>query len=241
LATKLLPEIDARPRNRILRALPPDAYQRLLPDLETIPIWAKFVFHRAGEPMEYVYFPNGGVASLTTVMKDGTMVEAATIGHEGVIGLDAFFTDRPVATGQSMVQVPDTSAERLTVVAFRRELALHGVLAELMGEYAETTIKQLMHAAACNALHKIQERCCRWLLMVHDRVDGDAFDLSHEFLGVMLGVRRQSVTEVAGTLQDAGLLTYRHGHVRVLDRQGLEAGACECYALMRRNFEALFR
>jgi CRP-like cAMP-binding protein len=241
LATKLLPEIDARPRNRILRALPPDAYQRLLPDLETIPIWAKFVFHRAGEPMEYVYFPNGGVASLTTVMKDGTMVEAATIGHEGVIGLDAFFTDRPVATGQSMVQVPDTSAERLTVLAFRRELALHGVLAELMGEYAETTIKQLMHAAACNALHKIQERCCRWLLMVHDRVDGDAFDLSHEFLGVMLGVRRQSVTEVAGTLQDAGLLTYRHGHVRVLDRQGLEAGACECYALMRRNFEALFR
>jgi CRP-like cAMP-binding protein len=186
-----------------------------------------------------VYFPNGGVISVTTVLSDGTMVETATIGNEGMIGLEAFFNDDPIAQGNTMMQVPDTNAERLSVAAFRQELARGDVLATLMGRYIQTAIKQMMQSAACNARHTVTERCPRWLLMTHDRVDGNSFHLSQEFLGMMLGVRRQTVSLVANTLQRAGLITYRHGRVTVLDRPGLEAASCECYSALRLPFDAL--
>jgi CRP-like cAMP-binding protein len=139
----------------------------------------------------------------------------------------------------TMMQVPDTNVERLSVSAFREELARGEVLSILIGRYAQTTLKQMMQSSACNALHHVTERCPRWLLMTHDRVEGDTFQLSQEFLAVMLGVRRQSVSVVAGTLQKAGLITYRHGRVTVLDRAGLEAASCECYAAIRSYSDAL--
>jgi CRP-like cAMP-binding protein len=233
------PPPNERPKNHLLRALPSDVFQRLLPDLTTIGTPTKHVFHKHGEPVEYVYFPNGGVASVTAVLSDGTMVEAATVGVEGMVGIEAFFAKDVLAPGETMMQVPDTSAEKLSVVAFRRELARQGGLFDLIGRYVQASVAQMMQSIACNARHQVQERCPRWLLMTHDRVGCDEFGLSHEFLAMMLGVRRQSVTVVAGTLQAAGLISYKHGRVRVLDRKGLEAASCECYALVRRRFDAL--
>jgi CRP-like cAMP-binding protein len=233
------PPPDGRPKNRLLRALPEEDFQRLLPDLKTITTSAKQVFHKHGELLDFVYFPNGGVASVTAVLSDGTMVETVTVGLEGMIGIEACFADGAVAPGETMMQVPDTSAEQLGIAAFRRELGRHGAFAHLIGRYAQASIALMMQSTACNARHHVQERCPKWLLMTHDRVGQDEFHLSHEFLGIMLGVRRQSVTVVAGTLQAAGLITYKHGKVKVLDRKGLEASSCECYALIRQKFEAL--
>jgi CRP-like cAMP-binding protein len=229
-----------RPKNRLLRALPDADFQRLVPDLRTILAPVKHYFHKRDAPIEYVYFPNGGVASITAVLADGAMVETATVGHEGMVGLEAYFREGAVAPGDTMMQVADTNAEQLSVRAFRRELAQRGAMSDLIGRYAEATLAYTMQSVACNARHHIQERCARWLLSTHDRVGGDEFELSHEFLAVMLGVRRQSVTVVAGTLQAARLITYRHGHVEVLDRKGLEAASCECYASIRGKFDALF-
>ncbi len=227
-----------RPKNRILRALPAADFQRLVPDLETVPAPATHVFHKRGDIIEHVYFPNGGLASITAVVADGTKVEAATVGSEGMVGLEAFLGSRPVAPGEAMMQVANGSAERLSVAAFRRELARQGALFDLMGRYAQVAVAQMMQSMACNTLHQIPQRCCRWLLMTHDRVGRNDFDLSHRFLAMMLGVRRQSVTVVAGMLQGAGLLTYKHGHVRILDRKGLEKASCECYRLLR-QFETV--
>ena len=131
------PPPNERPKNRLLRSLPPEDFARLLPHLKTISVDARHVFHKYGEPLEYVYFPNGGVASVTALLGDGTMVETATVGVEGIVGLEAFLGARPVAVGETMMQVPDTSAERLEVSAFRRELARQGVLFDLMGRYAQ--------------------------------------------------------------------------------------------------------
>ena len=135
-----------------------------------------------------------------------------------------------------MVQVPDGSIVKLSEKAFRRELAAHGSFHDLVGRYIQATIAQMMQSTACNALHHVQQRCARWLLMTHDRMHEQDFHLSHEFLAVMLGVQRPTVTVVAGNLQQAGLISYKHGVVKVLDRAGLEAAACECYAIIRAHF-----
>jgi CRP-like cAMP-binding protein len=228
-----------RPKNQLLRTLPAADFERLRAHLETIPTHVKQVFYQPGEALEYVYFPNGGVLSITTVLADGTMVETATVGQEGMVGIEAFFGPDAIAPGMTMMQVPDTDAERLSIAAFREELARGEALSMTMGRYAQTTLKQSMQTAACNALHHVSERCPRWLLLTHDRVTGDSFQLSQEFLAVMLGVRRQTVSVVANTLQKAGLITYRHGAITVLDRAGLEAASCECYAAIRSHGEAL--
>jgi CRP-like cAMP-binding protein len=233
------PPPGQRPKNRLLRALPAADYERLRPHLQTIDTPTRHVFHKHREPVEHVYFPNGGVASVTAVLSDGTMVETATVGLEGMVGIEAFFGKNPLAPGEAMMQVPDTNAEKLSVTVFRAELARQDALFDLMGRYAQTTVAQMMQSSACNARHQIHERCARWLLMTHDRVARDGFELSHEFLAMMLGVRRQSVTVVAGTLQSAGLITYKHGHISVLDRTGLEAASCECYALIRQQYDLL--
>jgi CRP-like cAMP-binding protein len=233
------PPAGARPKNQLLAALPEADFLRLTPHFTTIPIRLKEVLQTAGEPIQQVYFPNGGVCSITTLLPDGTSVEAATVGDEGMLGLEAFFTDDPVAPGETLVQVPDTDALSLDVAVFRRELADRGALHHVMGRYAQVVIAQMMQTTACNALHPVPQRCARWLLMTHDRMHQQDFHLSHEFLAVMLGVHRPTVTVIARNLQDAGLITYRHGRVKVLDRQGLEAAACTCYPIIRAHFDRL--
>jgi CRP-like cAMP-binding protein len=228
-----------RPKNLLLRALSEEVFERLRPNLRTIPTKPKQLFHRRGQPVEYVYFPNGGVASVTASLADGTMVETATVGLEGMLGIEAFFAKDPVAPGDTMVQVPDTSVEQLSVAAFRRELAQQGELAQAIGRYAQASVAHMMQSVACNARHPVAERCARWLLGTHDRVGRDEFHLSHEFLAIMLGVRRPSVTVVAGILQEAGLITYRRGRVTIVNRKGLETASCECYAITRHKYNTV--
>jgi CRP-like cAMP-binding protein len=233
------PPDDRSPKNRLLAALPAADFQRLLPQLKTVPIRLKQVLQKSGEPIRTVYFPNGGVVSITMALSDGTTVEAATVGDEGMLGVEAFLSEDAVAPGETLMQVPDTDAMTLTVEQFRAELAKRGALFDLVGRYTQVLIAQMMQAAACNALHQVHQRCARWLLMTHDRMHEQDFRLSHEFLAVMLGVQRPSVSVVAGTLQEAGLIRYVHGRVTVTNRRGLEAAACECYPIIRTHFDRL--
>jgi CRP-like cAMP-binding protein len=207
--------------------------------LKTVPIRVKQVLQKTGDPVRFVYFLNGGVASITTTLSDGTAVEAATVGDEGMLGVEAFLTVDAIAPGETLIQVPDTDAEVMSVQDFRREIEKQGAFRDLIGRYTQVVIAQMMQTTACNALHDVQQRCARWLLMTHDRMHEEDFTLSHEFLAVMLGVQRPTVSGVAGTLQDAGLIRYTHGRVTVSNRRGLEAASCECYPIIRAHFDRL--
>ena len=233
------PASDGRPKNRLLAALPADDFNRLRMLLTTVPVRVKQVLQKNGEPIRAVYFLNGGVASITTALADGTTVEAATVGDEGMLGVEAFLSMDAVAPGETLIQVPDTSAERMSVEDFRWEIGRHGVLHDLVGRYTQVVIAQMMQSTACNALHQVPQRAARWLLMTHDRMHEQDFNLSHEFLAVMLGVQRPTVSVVAATLQHAGLISYTHGRVTVKNRKGLEAASCECYPIIRAHFERL--
>lgn len=231
-------DVASRPKNKLLACLPPDVFEQLRPHLRTIPISVKQVLHPNGEEIREVFFLNGGVASVTTVMRDGSMVEIATIGREGVVGVAAYF-GQTLMVGETMIQVPDTSAEAMPLAVFLRELDRRGPFFECVRLYAQGFTLLMMQSTACVALHSVQERCCRWLLATHDRVDGDEFTLSHEFLAMMLGATRPTVSVVAANLQKTGLIKYTHGRITVLDRPGLEAATCECYATVREHFDRL--
>ena len=233
------PPTDGRPKNRLLTLLSDEDFHHLRPHLETVPVRAKQVFHKAGERLRHVYFPNGGVCSLTTVLSNGAMVEAATIGDWGFVGIEAFLGDNPVSLSEAIMQVPDTDAERLSVEAFRRAVSERPAVRTLLGRYLQVVIGQMIQTTACNVRHGVQERCVRWLLMAHDRMHRKDFVLNHEFLAEMLGASRSTVSEVAGKLQAAGLIRYSHGRVTVIDRKGLEAVSCECYAAIHAHFDRL--
>jgi CRP-like cAMP-binding protein len=187
--------------------------------------------------LAHVYFPETGVASIVTVLADGTETEVATVGSEGMVGLPAFWGVEAVST-RAFWQLAGATW-RLPVQALRDEKRRGDSLEGVLGRYAQAFLTQVAQSATCNARHTVAQRCSRWLLLTHDRVDGDAFDLKHEFLAQMLGVRRAGVTEAAGALQKAGLIRYGPGRLTILDRAGLEAAACECYGLVRREYERL--
>jgi CRP-like cAMP-binding protein len=232
------PPVDGRPKNRLLAALPDEDFARILPHLKTVPLNVKSVLLKRGAPIRHVYFPNGGVCSVTAMMTNGMAVEVATVGDEGMIGIAAFYGGQSMP-GESMVQVPDSNAERMAVEDLQRELERRGALYEGINRYAQGTMALMMQSTACMALHQVQERCCRWLLMTHDRVRSDQFSLSHEFLAMMLGSTRPTVTVVARNLQRAKLIRYTHAKVTILNRKGLEAMSCECYATVKAAFDRL--
>jgi CRP-like cAMP-binding protein len=235
------PRTNGRPPNRLLALLPDADFQYLRPYLRTVPLAAKQILHEQGERLRHVYFPNGGVVSMATVLPDGAMVETGTIGDEGIVGIEAVFSDDAVSSCETIVQVPvpANSAERLSVEQFRRALVARPVLQHIVARDVQVLYAVMARLAACNALHQVPERCARWLLLTHDRIHRQDFQLSHEFLGMMLGVRRPTITVVAGTLQAAGLIRYSQGKIRVLDRRGLEAASCECYPVIRELFDSL--
>jgi CRP-like cAMP-binding protein len=233
------PAAHPRPLNRLLTSLPDDTFARLAADLKTLPLTRNKVFYRYGELVDHVYFPNGGVASVIAAGADGRLVEAATIGDEGMLGIEASFGEGARSQNDVTMQVPHTNIEVLSAAAFRREVTRGTALQELIGRYGRALLGQMRQSAACNALHSIRSRCCCWLLQTHDRLHRDQFDLSQEYLAIMLGVRRQSVTAVALALQDSGAIAYTHGHMAVLDRARLEAGSCECYRAIRAQFDRL--
>ena len=232
------PPPDGRPKNRLLAGLPDEDFARIHPHLQTVPLAVKGVLLKRGAPIRHVYFPNGGVCSVTAMMTNGMAVEVATVGDEGMIGIAAFFGGQAMP-GESMVQVSDSSAERMPVEAFQRELDRRRALYDAVNRYAQGTIALMMQSTACVALHHVQQRCCRWLLMTHDRVRSDQFILSHEFLAMMLGSTRPTVTVVARSLQAARLIRYTHAKVTILNRKGLEAMSCECYATVKTEFDRL--
>jgi CRP-like cAMP-binding protein len=228
----------SRPRNRILAALPEPDRARLAASLERVALGPKQVLFDVDKPIEHVYFPEDGVVSVLSVATDGSAVETGTVGYEGIVGLPVFFgADR--APAQAVCQVPG-EALRIDSATFRRELERGGgELRSLLGRYAQALFTQLAQSSACNRLHSMRERCARWLLQAHDRVGADEFPLTQQFLSQMLGVRRATVSEVASALQREGLITYEYGRITVRDRRGLEAAACECYAVVRREFDRL--
>jgi CRP-like cAMP-binding protein len=220
--------------NRILSALPPEEFRRIAPHLTETPLTFKQSLSKAGQPIARVCFPDSGVCSVMAVMRSGAAAEVGTVGNEGVTGLALFFGNASEPS-ESLIQVPGRG-RLLPAHVFQAELARRGVLYDLVANYAHALVVQIMQSAACNALHSVDRRACKWMLMTHDRVFTDEFKLTHEFLGMMLGASRPHVTTVARRLQRAGLISYHHGQVTVLDRRGLEAGSCECYGIVSSYF-----
>jgi hypothetical protein len=176
-------------------------------------------------------------------MRDGRLVEVATVGTEGMLGIATFLGER-LGSGTSVLQVPagagrDGALPAMAVEAFVQHTSSPGPFRDIVGRYAQVNLLQVMQCTACNALHNIEERCSRWLLQTHDRIGQDEFVLKHEFLAIMLGVSRPSVTIVLGALQKAGLISNHYGRIRVLDRTNLESASCECYETIARHHERL--
>jgi CRP-like cAMP-binding protein len=236
-STRLLP--DGTPlHNRLLAALPAADYARIQRHLRMNTGVIGRTLQEHGTPVTDVYFPNGGVFSVTNEMRDGALVEVATVGIEGMLGIAVFLGDR-LGAGRILQQVSDGPFPSMSVRRFVRESATPGPFHDVLALYAQATLLQVMQATACNALHGVKQRCCRWLLQTQDRVDSREFVLKQEFLAIVLGVQRPTVTLVMGALQDDGLISTRYGRIRVLKRKKLEQTACECYEVIRAHFQRL--
>ncbi len=224
-------------RNRLLELLPVNDLDRLRPYLQDVSLDYKFELYGAGKPIPFVYFPVTGVASIVNTMMDGSAAEVGTVGNEGMVGLPVILGDT-VAPNDVYVQVPGTGL-RMPANVFRETFEGSGTMRTVMLHYVHALFNQIAQSAACNSFHTIEQRCCRWLLMTHDRVRSDQFTLTQEFLGMMLGVRRTSITLTANQLKRQGLIKYSRGHVTVIDRPGLERRSCECYVVSKREFDRL--
>ena len=231
-----MPHRDRR-TNRLLSLLSDHDYERLRPHLSQVALDYKKSLYEASRPIEHVYFPIDGVASLVITTSDGHSAEVGTIGSEGIVGLPVCLGD-DLATSSVYVQVPGMGL-RMDARIFRAELDRSLTLNLVMLHYAHAFFNQVAQSAACAHLHRVEQRCCRWLLMTRDRMPSGDFLLTHEFLGMMLGVRRTSVTDVMGSLQKAGLIRYSRGHVTILDHEALQQRACECYEISKREFDRL--
>jgi CRP-like cAMP-binding protein len=223
--------------NRLLGMLPAKDYRRLHPHLERIPLTYRQSLYRARRPLDFVYFIETGVGSLVNTMANGEAAEVGTIGNEGVVGLPLLLGDDRAPTSV-YVQVPGEGL-RMKAALFSAELARSASMRVVMQRYTHALFNQVAQSAACNHFHSLEQRCCRWMLMTHDRMKSDEFLLTQEFLAMMLGVQRTGVSVAAGALQRAGLIRYSRGVVTVLDRRGLRKRSCECYGVSKREFDRL--
>ncbi|HUC61912.1 MAG TPA: Crp/Fnr family transcriptional regulator [Alphaproteobacteria bacterium] len=226
--------------NRLLLSLPPATLARLMSQLEPVPTKSRQVIDHLGDPIRYLYFVNGGLVSLVKTMRDGRTVEIGAIGIEGITDPNALFGEIDNAILEAVVQVPGALL-RIERAALRREMDADEALKGMVRGYIHFYLNQIIQTAACNRLHALEERCCRWLLLAHDSALSDSFPLTHEFLAMMLGVQRAGVTIAASFLQRAGLIHYTRGHVTVTDRAGLEDAACECYGALHAELDRLFK
>jgi CRP-like cAMP-binding protein len=224
--------------NRLLAALPSADFQRLLPDLIYRPLKPRQVLHKNGERLLDVYFPDRSVCSLVSHMDDGSSVEVAMIGSEGMVGIGAALGEAFV-TGDAIVQMPGNGAYSMSIEAFDREMARLGAFHDVVTRYAQVFVAMLIQSVACNGLHTAEERACRWLLMVSDRVGCNELTVTHELLSTLLGVRRPTVTLVLAQLVKAGMISQVRGGMHIVDRQLLEAASCECYGSVKRMFDRL--
>jgi CRP-like cAMP-binding protein len=231
-----VPHRDQR-TNRLLSLLSDDDYERLRPHLSPVVFEYKKSLYEASRPIQQVYFPIDGVASLVITTAEGAGAEVGTIGSEGMVGLPVCLGDH-VAPSSVYVQVPG-NALKIDARVFRGELDRSATLNLVMLRYAHAFFNQVAQSAACAHLHRVEQRCCRWLLMTRDRMPSGDFLLTQEFLGMMLGVRRTTVTDVMGALKKAGLIRYRRGHVTILDHDALRHRACECYEISKQEFDRM--
>jgi CRP-like cAMP-binding protein len=223
--------------NRLLGLLSPKDYGRLRPHLRRIPLKYRQSLYRAQKPLAFVYFIESGVGSLVNTLANGQAAEVGTIGNEGIVGLPLLLEDDRAPTSV-YVQVPGVGLQ-MKASLFKKELARSASMRTVMLRYAHALFNQVAQSAACNNFHTLQQRCCRWMLMTHDRMQSDEFLLTQEFLAMMLGVQRTGVSTAAGALQRAGLIRYRRGIVTILDRRGLKRRSCECYGISQREFDRL--
>jgi CRP-like cAMP-binding protein len=228
--------LPARGLNRILSALDPEEYSRLMAGASEVPLEVGHVLYEANQPVSTIHFIESGIGSVVTTMADGTTIEVMVVGYEGIVGLAGLENESKPAT-RAFMQVAGHGIKVSSAVV-RQEFSRAGKLQSLLLRYLQFTIAQISHTAACNRLHDLEERLARWLLMVHDRVRVDEFVLTHDFLSQMLGTRRSSVTLAAGTLQRAGLINYHRGRIQISNREGLESVACECYPNIKTSLDS---
>jgi CRP-like cAMP-binding protein len=223
-------------KNRLLVSLPRDEHDRLLPHLEKVSLPLRTILYEANGPIAHVFFPLTGVIS-QVIVDGGFTLEVGISGSEGIVGTPVFLESDRSPT-RAIAQIPG-EALRMEAKVFTKEMRRRGPLHDLVQRYTQTMINQISQSIVCNHRHSVEKRMCRWLLMSHDRVGADKFQLTHEFLAQMLGVRRPTVTAVAGTLQKAGLISYHRGTIAVIDRKGLEGTSCKCYEVVARELDRL--
>jgi CRP-like cAMP-binding protein len=224
-------------QNHLLAALPEADYARLLPDLELIQMPLGWAVYESGGRMSYLYFPITSIVSLLYVMENGASAEIAITGNEGLVGISSFMGGESTPS-RAVVQSAGTGY-RLKASVVKREFAIGGNLQHLALRYTQALITQMAQTAVCNRHHALDQQLCRWLLLSLDRLAGNELLMTQELIANMLGVRREGVTEAAGKLQHDGLIHYSRGHITVLDRAKLEQRVCECYAVVKKEFDRL--
>jgi hypothetical protein len=239
IATEEVTAAPAAPqsRNHLLAVLPSSEFLELRPYLTTVRLNAKTRLAEPHRPIEAVYFPLDAVISVQAVGENDDVVEVGSVGCEGMAGLPVFF-GAGGSTSRIMVQIGG-EAERMEAAVLQREVSRNDAFRRLLQLYAQGFMTQIAQSTACNRLHAAEERLARWLLICRDRLGRDDIPITHETMAVMLGVRRATVTEAAGSLQRDGLIRYRRGIVSIVDRQRLEAACCECYGIVREEFDRL--
>jgi CRP-like cAMP-binding protein len=231
-------DTSIKKQNQLLAKLSPDEMEVLDPHLEIISLSHGQMLIEPNEAIPYVYFPINSLLSMVTVMENGSAVESGCIGREGMAGIPIFL-DASTTSMQTLAQIPG-QAVRIKADIIKQTFDNGGSLQKLLYGYIHTVIVLGSQSTACNALHHIEARLCRWLLMSSDGVGSDSLLLTQEFLSTMLGVRRSGVSEAASKLQSRGLISYQRGQIQILDRKGLETSACECYSIVKTEYKRLF-
>lgn len=223
-------------KNQLFGAFPEDVRARISKHMKPVSLKLGQTVCEAGGVLTHAYFPEGCVLSLLTVLENGSEIECANIGREGAFGLFAAMYSR-VSYSRCAVQLEGPML-KCEIQPLRFEFQKSAHMQDLFVSYSETLLSQVMQTVACNSLHSVEERMCRWLLMMHDRAEGEDMTYTHEFLARMMGANRTSVTHAAQSLQNQGLIRYRRGMMQVVDRAGLETASCECYAIVKARFDA---
>jgi len=232
------PDNPTRPKqNHLLAALPAADYERLLPHLEIIQLPLGWVVYESGSVQDYEYFPTDSIVSLLYVMENGSSAEIAVVGNEGMVGI-SLFMGGDTTSSRAVVQSAG-EGYRVKASVLKKEFALGAELQHLSLRYAQALMTQMAQTAVCNRHHTVDQQLCRWLLLSMDRLPGNELRMTQELIADMLGVRREGVTAAANALKAAGLIEYSRGHITVLDRAKLEQRVCECYAVVKREYDRL--
>ena len=224
-------------QNHLLAALPEAEFERLAPHLQLVPMLLGETLYEPGGQLQHVYFPTTAIVSLLYNLESGSSAGIAGVGNEGILGISLFMGGD--TTPSSAVVQTAGHAYRLQAKLLKEEFSRGGLVQRLLLRYTQALVTQMFQTAACNRHHSIEQQLCRWLLLTLDRLPSNDLIVTQELVASTLGVRREGITEAAGKLQRAGFIRYRRGHISVLDRSGLETHACECYAVVKKEFGRL--